>query len=69
MSYICNPMTRQKTLPDLRLKGVLNCSNNAGFVTIPFADGLLKPSFFLLENQIIYKQINLNNNVYLFEKP
>lgn len=39
----------------MRLKGVLNCSNNASFVIIHFADGHLKPSFFLPENQIINK--------------
>ena len=67
--YICNPMTRHKVLPDLRLKGVLNFSNSASFVTISFADGLLKPSFFLPDYQPNNKPINLNNNVNLIKKP
>ena len=62
-------MTRQNVLPEWRIKGVLNCSNNACFVTIPFADGHLKPSFFLLENHKFNKQINHYHNVNLFEKP
>lgn len=62
-------MTRQNVLPEWRLKGVLNSSNNAGFVITHFADGHLKPSFFLLENHIFNKQINHYHNVNLFEKP
>lgn len=51
-------MILQKTLSDKRQYGV-----KKGF------DGLLKPSFFLLENHIFNKQINYHHNVNLFEKP
>jgi hypothetical protein len=42
-------MTRQKSLPDLRLCGVLCNGNDAGFVIPYLADGQLQPSFFCLK--------------------
>ena len=62
-------MILQKTLSDKRQYGVKKGSNSSTYYHFSSADGLFKPSFFLLENHIFNKQINYHHNVNLFEKP
>ena len=62
-------MILQKTLSDKRHNGVKKGSDSFTFHHFSSADGLFKPSFFLLENQIFNKSINLYYNVNIFKKP
>ena len=61
-------MIPQKKLSDKRYNGVKKGSDSSTFHLFLSADGHLKPSFFLLENQINNKSINTNYNVNLIKK-
>ncbi len=61
-------MILQKTLSGSRHNDVKKGSDSSTFHHFLSADGQLKPSFFLLENQINNKSININYNVNLIKK-